>query len=35
VELPICNAVYEVLYHGQDAAAALEKLFLRSLKKEF
>ncbi len=35
VELPICSAVYEVLYHGQEAAAALEQLFLRSLKREF
>ncbi len=35
VDLPICNAVYEVLYRDKEAAAALEQLFLRSLKKEF
>ncbi len=35
VELPICQAVYEVLYQGKEAVAALDQLFLRSLKKEF
>ncbi len=35
VELPICSAVYEVLYRGKEAVTALEQLFLRSLKKEF
>ncbi|HKL99769.1 MAG TPA: NAD(P)H-dependent glycerol-3-phosphate dehydrogenase, partial [Mobilitalea sp.] len=35
VDLPICNAIYEVLYNKQDAVTALEQLFLRSLKKEF
>lgn len=35
VELPICDAVYRVLYEGQDAKVALENLFTRSLKKEF
>lgn len=35
VDLPICNAVHEVLYLGQDAKSSLDKLFLRSLKKEF
>lgn len=35
VELPICNAVYRVLYEGQDAREELEALFTRSLKKEF
>lgn len=35
VDLPICTAVYEVLYNGQDAKSLLEKLFLRSLKQEF
>lgn len=35
VELPICRAVYEVLYQGKEASTALDQLFLRSLKKEF
>jgi glycerol-3-phosphate dehydrogenase (NAD(P)+) len=35
VELPICHAVYEVLYNGKEAVSALDQLFLRSLKKEF
>ncbi len=35
VELPICNAVYDILYEKKDARAALEALFTRSLKKEF
>ncbi|MBH1940817.1 NAD(P)H-dependent glycerol-3-phosphate dehydrogenase [Mobilitalea sibirica] len=35
VELPICNAVHQVLYNGQQADLELEKLFLRSLKKSF
>ncbi|MBQ9761161.1 MAG: NAD(P)H-dependent glycerol-3-phosphate dehydrogenase [Clostridia bacterium] len=35
VELPICEAVYSVLYEGRDAREALEALFTRSLKKEF
>lgn len=35
VDLPICNAVYEVLYNEQDARILLERLFLRSLKQEF
>jgi glycerol-3-phosphate dehydrogenase (NAD(P)+) len=35
VELPICNAVYEMLYQNQNAQEALDKLFLRSIKKEF
>lgn len=35
VDLPICNAVYDVLYQNKEAATALEQLFLRSLKKEF
>lgn len=35
VELPICNAVYEVLYGGKPAREAVEGLFTRSLKKEF
>ena len=35
VELPICNAVYDVLYNGERAESAMSKLFERSLKKEF
>ena len=35
VELPICHAVYEMLYEGRDAKKTLEELFHRSLKKEF
>ena len=35
VELPICHAVYELLYEGRDAKTMLEELFHRSLKKEF
>ncbi len=35
VELPICHAVYEMLYEGRDAKKMLEELFHRSLKKEF
>ncbi|MBE5960206.1 MAG: NAD(P)H-dependent glycerol-3-phosphate dehydrogenase [Lachnospiraceae bacterium] len=35
VDLPICNAVYEVLYEGKDAKEVLDSLFLRSIKKEF
>lgn len=35
VELPICNAVYEVLYNGIKPEIALGKLFERSIKKEF
>ncbi len=35
VELPICRAVYEMLYEKRDAKEALGELFHRSLKKEF
>lgn len=35
VELPICNAVYEVLYHEKDAKETINRLFTRSLKNEF
>jgi glycerol-3-phosphate dehydrogenase (NAD(P)+) len=35
VDLPICNAVYDVLYHGRDANTTLNELFTRSLKNEF
>jgi len=35
VELPICRAVYEILYDGADAKNVLNKLFERTLKNEF
>lgn len=35
VELPICSAVYDILYQGRNAKEALQGLFLRSQKKEF
>lgn len=35
VDLPICVAVYDVLYRGESATTVLNRLFLRSLKKEF
>ncbi|NLW80043.1 MAG: glycerol-3-phosphate dehydrogenase [Ruminococcaceae bacterium] len=35
VELPICNAVYQTLYHKMNPRQALDALFTRSLKQEF
>ncbi|QHQ62012.1 NAD(P)H-dependent glycerol-3-phosphate dehydrogenase [Anaerocolumna sedimenticola] len=35
VELPICTAVYDILYNGVDAKEALDSLFTRSIKNEF
>lgn len=35
VELPICSAVYQVLYEGADIDSTLGGMFHRSLKKEF
>lgn len=35
VELPICNAVYDILYEGKEPKSILKKLFDRSLKNEF
>ncbi len=35
VELPICEAVWNILYQNKDAKEEIEKLFHRSLKKEF
>lgn len=35
VELPICSAVYDILYRNEDPSKALEKLFLRNVVKEF
>lgn len=35
LELPICNAVYSILYEQADPHDAMEQLFHRSLKEEF
>lgn len=35
VEMPICTTVYRILYEGKDARQELDKLFSRSLTKEF
>lgn len=35
VDLPICSAVYDVLYNGSEMNTALQGLFSRSLKNEF
>lgn len=35
VEMPICEAVYRVLYEGKDGREEFNGLFRRSLKKEF
>ena len=35
VELPICSAVYRILYEGADCRAALMELMTRELKNEF
>ena len=35
VELPICNAVYEMLYENANIDDLMEKLFTRALKNEF
>ncbi len=35
VELPICEAVYQILYCGKEPASILEMLFSRNLKNEF
>ena len=35
VELPICRAVYAVLYEGADTREQMNRLFMRSLKHEF
>ena len=34
-ELPICNAVYDILYEKKDAKQTLDDLFTRSIKNEF
>jgi glycerol-3-phosphate dehydrogenase (NAD(P)+) len=35
VELPICNALYEILFEDKNAKETLEDLFLRPVKFEF
>lgn len=35
VDLPICGAVYRIIYSGTDAGEEVFNLFTRSLKKEF
>ena len=35
VELPICEAVYQILYYDKEPASILEMLFSRNLKNEF
>ncbi len=35
VELPICRAVYAVLYEGAQPEEEMNRLFMRSLKREF
>lgn len=35
VDLPICKAVYDVLYEKKEPQTTLKGLFLRSIKKEF
>jgi glycerol-3-phosphate dehydrogenase (NAD(P)+) len=35
VELPICDAVYDILYNNKDPKETLNNLFKRSLKEEF
>ena len=35
VELPICETVYNILYENKNPQEELDKLFLRSIKKEF
>jgi glycerol-3-phosphate dehydrogenase (NAD(P)+) len=35
VDLPICRAVYSVLYEQRDPKTVLSELFMRSLKEEF
>lgn len=35
VDLPICNALYKILYENVDIKKAINELFTRDLKKEF
>ena len=33
--MPICEAVYDVIYNGADVKDSISKLFSRSQKEEF
>lgn len=35
VDMPICRAVYEIIYDGKDAKETFDSLFERSIKTEF
>lgn len=35
IDLPICNAIYEILYQSQSPADMIDQLFEREIKKEF
>ena len=35
VDLPICSALYDILYNDKNASEVLETLFTRSLNNEF
>ena len=35
VDMPICNAVYEVIFNGADIKSVIGDMFLRDIKKEF
>ena len=35
VDMPICQGIYEILYHGADCMSVLSQLFTRSVKDEF
>lgn len=35
VDMPICSAVYSVIFHGSDVYEALEDMLLRDIKTEF
>ena len=35
IDMPICEVVYGILYENKDPRDSLNKLFLRSIKKEF
>ncbi len=35
IEMPICDAIYSILYEKKDAQMALKDLFLRTIKNEF
>ena len=35
IDLPICSTVYDILYNNKDPRESLDKLFMRSIKREF